>query len=108
MPTVAATADLVAIARACGYPYAASVSTFDSLDAELRLARQRAALTFLEIKCAIGAREDLGRPTTTAKENKENFMEQLGEAASLKRSASPGPPPEERNVEEILGERPLL
>ena len=77
MPTVAATADLVAIARACGYPYAASVSTFDSLDAELRLARQRAALTFLEIKCAIGAREDLGRPTTTAKENKENFMEGL-------------------------------
>lgn len=77
MPTVAATADLVAIARACGYPYAASVSTFDSLDAELRLARQRTALTFLEIKCAIGAREDLGRPTTTAKENKENFMEGL-------------------------------
>lgn len=77
MPTVAATADLVAIARACGYPYAASVSTFDSLDAELHLARQRTALTFLEIKCAIGAREDLGRPTTTAKENKENFMEGL-------------------------------
>ena len=77
MPTVAATADLVAIARACGYPYAASVSTFDSLDEELRLARQRTALTFLEIKCAIGAREDLGRPTTTAKENKENFMEGL-------------------------------
>lgn len=77
MPTVAATADLVAIARACGYSYAASVSTFDSLDAELRLARQRTALTFLEIKCAIGAREDLGRPTTTAKENKEKFMEEL-------------------------------
>lgn len=77
MPTVAATADLVAIARACGYPYAASVSTFDSLDAELRLSRQRASLTFLEIKCAIGAREDLGRPTTTAKENKEKFMEEL-------------------------------
>ena len=77
MPTVAATADLVAIARACGYPYAASVSTFDSLDAELHLARQRTALTFLEIKCAIGAREDLGRPTMTAKENKENFMEGL-------------------------------
>lgn len=77
MPTVAATADLVAIARACGYPYAASVSTFNLLDAELRLARQRTALTFLEIKCAIGAREDLGRPTTTAKENKEKFMEGL-------------------------------
>ena len=63
------------LAMLLGVP--ASVSTFDSLDAELRLARQRAALTFLEIKCAIGAREDLGRPTTTAKENKENFMEGL-------------------------------
>ena len=27
--------------------------------------------------CAIGAREDLGRPTTTARENKENFMAYL-------------------------------
>ena len=29
---------------------------------------------FLEVKCAIGARADLGRPTTSAKENKEAFM----------------------------------
>ena len=31
-------------------------------------------LSFIEIKSSIGAREDLGRPTTTAIENKENFM----------------------------------
>ena len=34
---------------------------------------------FLEVKCAIGARADLGRPTTSAKENKEAFMRGLGE-----------------------------
>ncbi len=32
---------------------------------------------FLEVKCAIGARTDLGRPTTSAKENKEAFMRGL-------------------------------
>ena len=36
-------------------------------------------LTFIEVKCGIGAREDLGRPTTTALENKQNFMEYLKE-----------------------------
>ena len=35
-------------------------------------------LSFVEIKSAIGAREDLGRPTLTAKENKKNFMNGIG------------------------------
>ena len=34
-------------------------------------------LSFIEVKCALGARDDLGRPTTTALENKIAFMEQL-------------------------------
>ncbi len=34
-------------------------------------------LSFIEVKCSIGAREDLGRPTTTALKNKENFMKYL-------------------------------
>ena len=29
------------------------------------------------MKCAIGSRQNLGRPTTTAIENKEKFMEYL-------------------------------
>ncbi|MEE3466954.1 MAG: phosphonopyruvate decarboxylase [Eubacterium sp.] len=33
---------------------------------------------FIEVLCAIGAREDLGRPTTTPIENKEAFMRELG------------------------------
>lgn len=78
MPTVAAEIDLVAIAKACGYPYAVCVDNFEELDKELEAAKARNELSLIEVKCSIGAREDLGRPTTTALENKENFMEYLG------------------------------
>lgn len=74
MPTAAASADLAGIAKACGYPYAVCVNTFADLDRELNEAKERNALSFLEVKSSIGARSDLGRPTTTALENKENFM----------------------------------
>lgn len=77
MPTVAGKIDLVAIAKACGYPYAVSVDSFEALDKELEAAKSRNELSFIEVKCSIGARDDLGRPTTTALENKENFMEYL-------------------------------
>ncbi len=77
MNTVASKVDMVAIAKACGYEYVTSVEDFDSLDEELLMAKDRQQLTFIEVKCSIGARADLGRPTTTAKENKENFMEYL-------------------------------
>ncbi len=77
MPTVAANIDLVAIAKACGYPNAVCVDTFGALDEALANAKKNDILSFIEVKCSIGARENLGRPTTTAKENKENFMEYL-------------------------------
>ena len=79
MPTVAGNIDLVAIAKACGYPYAVSVDSFEALDKELEAAKARRELSLIEVKCSIGAREDLGRPTTTALENKVNFMEYLRE-----------------------------
>ena len=77
MPTVAGSVDLVAIAKACGYKHAVSVSDMDSLDRELADARDRKELSFIEVRCQVGARSDLGRPTTTALENKVNFMEHL-------------------------------
>ena len=77
MPTVAAKIDLVAIAKACGYPNAVCVDSFEALDRELEAAKSRNELSFIEVKCSIGARDDLGRPTTTALENKQNFMDYL-------------------------------
>ena len=77
MPTVMGDVDLVAVAKACGYPKAVKVSTYDELDAELQKAKASNELCLIEAMCSIGARDDLGRPTTTALENKENFMEYL-------------------------------
>lgn len=77
MPTVADSIDMVKIALACGYPNSKCVDTFEDFDRELEAAKCRDELSFIEVKCSIGARDDLGRPTTTAIENKLNFMEYL-------------------------------
>lgn len=77
MPTVASGVDLKKIAEGCGYPYTACVTTYETLDEQLMLSKKQKALTFIEVKCAVGSRRDLGRPATTAKENKEAFIEHL-------------------------------
>jgi phosphonopyruvate decarboxylase len=41
--------------------------------------KNRNELSFVEIKCSIGARDNLGRPTTTPIENKNGFMKYLNE-----------------------------
>lgn len=79
MNTVADDIDLTAIAKACGYPNAVCVDSYDGLDKALDQASKKNELSFVEVKCAIGARDDLGRPTTTARENKENFMSFISE-----------------------------
>ncbi len=79
MPTAAASIDLVAVAKACGYPSAVRVSSFDELDCALNSAKSAGKLTFIEVMCSIGARNNLGRPTTTAIENKNSFMKYLSE-----------------------------
>ena len=77
MPTVAGQIDIVGVARSCGYPSADSVDSFEALDTQLQKAKSANALSLIEVKCSIGARDDLGRPTTTAIENKQNFMQNL-------------------------------
>ena len=77
MPTVKKEVNLVALARACGYPNAVSVDSLNELDRELETAKNCKELSLIEVKCAIGAREDLGRPTTAAIDNKKQFMKYL-------------------------------
>lgn len=74
MPTVAADMECAAIAKACGYVYAVSVDNFEDMDRELEKAKDRNELTLIEIKCAIGARDNLGRPTVSPIENRNMFM----------------------------------
>ncbi len=78
MPTAAKTADIAGIAKCCGYPFTCCVDSFESLDRALRRAVDAGELTLIEVKAAIGSRADLGRPTTTAIENKKRFVEYLG------------------------------
>lgn len=77
MPTVASQTDLVGIAKACGYDYAISVEDYNSLDKELLQAKKTDKLVFIEAKAALGSRAELGRPTTTAFQNKTDFMNYL-------------------------------
>lgn len=77
MPTVAGRVSLAAVAKACGYPNAVTVDNPESLDRELEAAKERRGLSMIEVKCAIGARSDLGRPAGTPRENREHFMEHL-------------------------------
>lgn len=76
-PTVLKNMNISDIARACGYPYTVCVDESHSLHRELRAAKERKALTLIEVKCKIGSRENLGRPTSTPGENKKMFMEKL-------------------------------
>ena len=76
-PTAMGSVDLPAVAAACGYTKVFCARSFAQLDAALEEIRCFKGLCFLEVKCAIGARDDLGRPTTTAQENKQAFMEFL-------------------------------
>ena len=81
MPTAVSGTDIVAVAKACGYADAVRVSSLDSLDAALEKAKGSEGPVFIEVQCALGSRPDLGRPTTTAMENKENFMRYLNDLA---------------------------
>ena len=74
MPTVATGIDFVLLAKSCGYPYAVCVDNYIDLEHELIEAKNRDKLSMIEVKSSIGGREDLGRPTTTAIENKTDFM----------------------------------
>lgn len=79
MPTVADKIDFTAIAKACNYPYAVSVHGYEELDRALETVKKNRQLSMIEVKCGIGARDDLGRPTMTALDNKAGFMAYLRE-----------------------------
>lgn len=79
MPTVANKINLTNIALGCGYPRASVIDNYEDLDRILIEATKSDELIFIEVKADLGAREELGRPTTSAKENKQIFMKYLNE-----------------------------
>lgn len=79
MPTAAGCIDLVKIAEGCGYKCIYRVSDYEELNTALEKVKSSAGLAFLEVKAAVGARSDLGRPARTPEENKKAFMVYLNE-----------------------------
>ena len=73
-PTVACSTDLCGIARACGYPWVARASSLEEVESVFRRALTAGQCAFIEAEAAIGARVDLGRPTSTPQENKQAMM----------------------------------
>lgn len=73
-PTVALEMDLPQIALACGYALALSVADEGTLQEVLERIKGAHGPVFLEIRVKKGARQNLGRPTTTPIQNKEALM----------------------------------
>jgi phosphonopyruvate decarboxylase len=77
MPTVASKIDFAAIAKGCGYTNVMSADNLEMLERYLLKIKAVNKLSFLEIKCSVSARSNLGRPTVAPKENKEELMKTL-------------------------------
>lgn len=73
-PTVGFEIDFCGIAKASGYDYAVSVQDEVALKEEITKISAMKGTCLIEIKVNKGARKNLGRPTTTPKENKASFM----------------------------------
>ena len=73
-PTVGFQADLVKAAQAFNYQHAERTDTLDGLTESLDRLKTTDGPTFLEMRVARGARSDLGRPTRTPIQNRDDFM----------------------------------
>lgn len=80
-PTIAAQLSLAEIASAAGYAQVLSLSDPEQLQAVLKESFDGGKSRFIEVLCRKGARADLGRPTRTPAQNKQDFMQFLSEVA---------------------------
>ena len=76
-PTVGLKVDFPAVANALGYKTVMSVDNEVDLVNQLKGLTENPAPLLLEVKVKKGAREDLGRPTTTPIQNKQALMDFL-------------------------------
>ncbi|KAK7098870.1 hypothetical protein V1264_003090 [Littorina saxatilis] len=63
------------IARACGYNKTFCVSTEEEIEAGMKRLMGQPGPVLMEVKIRTGSRSDLGRPTRTTFQNKDEFME---------------------------------
>ena len=80
MPVCEGALDVSAVAKAVGYEHVFRAEDGDSLDAALSAAKACGGLALVEVMCAVGARADLGRPTTTPPQNRNALMKFIQES----------------------------
>ena len=78
-PTLGFELDIPAIAKACGYRHAFSVTSVTEMKNALAELQSMEGPVLLELKVKVASRDNLGRPTTTPVENKEHLMEFLSD-----------------------------
>ena len=76
-PTVGGDIDIISIALGCRYKVAYRAETKKELIEKISLLRSAEGPALLEVRINEEYRKDLGRPTTSPKENKETFMKFL-------------------------------
>nr|WP_279571061.1 phosphonopyruvate decarboxylase [Bittarella massiliensis (ex Durand et al. 2017)] len=76
LPTVSGNCDFCRVAKGCGYPLTMEVHSAAELAAALDKQADEPpnGPVFLRVFCALGARDDLGRPTRTPLQNRDDFM----------------------------------
>ena len=74
-PTVGFEISFTDIAKSCGYRLCVSAESISEVTEKMKMLINAEGPALLEIKVAKGARDDLGRPETSPKENKISFME---------------------------------
>jgi phosphonopyruvate decarboxylase len=77
-PTAGFAVDFCTIADGCGYSIVTTTDSPAMLKSILKGIRDSEGPIFLEVQVNKGARDNLGRPTTTPTENKNDFMSALG------------------------------
>ena len=76
-PTVAFDISIPGAAKGCGYRNVYSVSTAEELKTQFRRFQHSAGPALMEIRVKKGARQNLGRPSTSPAENKRELMKLL-------------------------------
>lgn len=74
MPNASRKINLPLIAEACGYKYVKSAVDIDAVKSILTELDDAPKPAFVEIKCSLTSRKNLGRPTISPIDNKKNFL----------------------------------
>ena len=73
-PTCASKVNIPKIAKSCGYASVKSIANLYEISSHIERCRKEVGPHLLEIKVKKGSRENLGRPTTSPKQNKKALM----------------------------------